>query len=74
MYGTTAAAVVYGINAYDAYGNVSIGNGFSGFHPGGCHLAFGDGAVRFVVNQTDITLLRSLGCRADRQPSSLGSL
>jgi prepilin-type N-terminal cleavage/methylation domain-containing protein len=74
MYGTTAAAVVYGINAYDTYGNVSIGNGFSGFHPGGCHLAFGDGAVRFVVNQTDITLLRSLGCRADRQPSSLGSL
>jgi prepilin-type N-terminal cleavage/methylation domain-containing protein len=74
MYGTTAAAVVYGINAYDAYSNVYVGNGFSSFHPSGCHLGFGDGAVRFVVNQTDITLLRSLGCRADRQPASLGGL
>jgi prepilin-type N-terminal cleavage/methylation domain-containing protein len=74
MYGVTAGAAVDGINAWAAYDNIRIGNGFSSFHPGGCHLAFGDGAVRFVVNQTDITLLRSLGCRADRQPSSLGSL
>jgi prepilin-type N-terminal cleavage/methylation domain-containing protein len=74
MWGATAGNAVNGINAYPDFHNTYINNGFSGFHAAGCYLAFGDGAVRFVVNQLDITILRQLGTRSDRQATNTGDL
>ncbi len=41
--------------------------GFSSFHPGGCHFALADGAVKFIDEMIDISLYRRLGVRADGQ-------
>jgi len=38
---------------------------FGSFHPGGCHFALADGAVKFVGETIDINLYRQLGQRAD---------
>jgi prepilin-type N-terminal cleavage/methylation domain-containing protein len=40
---------------------------FGSFHPGGCHFALADGAVKFVDEMIDINLYRRLGVRADGQ-------
>jgi prepilin-type N-terminal cleavage/methylation domain-containing protein len=67
MWGATAGAAVNSINFHPSYNNVGIGNGFSSFHPGGCHLGFGDGSVRFASDVLDVTVMRRLGMRSDRQ-------
>jgi prepilin-type N-terminal cleavage/methylation domain-containing protein len=74
MWGATAGAAVNGINAYPDYSNTSINNGFSSFHPGGCHLGFGDGGVKFAADQLDITVMRQLGMRSDRQATNTSDL
>lgn len=37
-------------------------------HPGGVHVAFCDGAVRFVTNNIDLVTWRRVGARADGTP------
>jgi prepilin-type processing-associated H-X9-DG protein len=74
MFGVTAGAAVVGINAYQDYGGTYIGNGFSSFHPGGCNLGFGDGRVVFATDQLDITVMRQLGTRSDRQATDMSGL
>ncbi|MCA9075148.1 MAG: DUF1559 domain-containing protein [Planctomycetaceae bacterium] len=39
--------------------------GFSSAHSGGAHVAFGDGSVRFLIDQIDQETLRRLANRAD---------
>jgi prepilin-type processing-associated H-X9-DG protein len=70
MWGATAGAAVNGINSSPDTCNTCINNGFSSFHPGGCHLGFGDGSVRFANDQSDVSVIRQLGMRSDRQPTS----
>jgi prepilin-type N-terminal cleavage/methylation domain-containing protein len=45
--------------------NPSLGNQlrFASLHPGGVHFAFGDGAVLFLDENTDIDTLRAMGSR-----------
>jgi prepilin-type processing-associated H-X9-DG protein len=74
MFGVTAGAAVVGINAYQDYGGTYIGNGFSSLHPGGCNLGFGDGRVVFAAEQLDITVMRQLGTRSDRQATDMSGL
>jgi hypothetical protein len=70
----TAGAAVNGINAYQVYNHEYLGNGFSSLHPGGCHLGFGDGRVVFAADQLDITVMRQLGMRSDRQATDMSGL
>lgn len=55
--GTSIWSVVAGarprINAPPWDGPESCGEGFSSFHPGGAHVAFLDGSVRFLTDDTD---------------------
>jgi prepilin-type N-terminal cleavage/methylation domain-containing protein len=37
-------------------------------HPGGVHELYGDGSVRFVQNNIDLTIWRALGTRAAAEP------
>ena len=74
MIGVTAGAAVNGINAYQGYSNGLINNGFSSLHPGGCNLGFGDGRVVFAAEQLDITVMRQLGMRSDRQITDMSGL
>lgn len=74
MFGVTAGAAVNGINAYQVYNHEYLGNGFSSLHPGGCHLGFGDGRVVFAADQLDITVMRQLGMRSDRQATDMSGL
>jgi prepilin-type N-terminal cleavage/methylation domain-containing protein len=41
-------------------------------HPGGCSFAMGDGAVRFVSDQTGATVLENLSSMRDGQAVSIG--
>ena len=41
---------------------------FGSRHPGGCHFATADGAVRFVTDSISITVYYSAGARADGGP------
>ena len=38
------------------------------FHPGGVNLALGDGSVRFVANDVDLTVWRAVGTAAGGEP------
>jgi prepilin-type processing-associated H-X9-DG protein len=40
---------------------------FGSRHPGGCHMAYADGSVRFTEQTIDIAAFRRLGSRADGQ-------
>ncbi len=44
---------------------------FGSRHVGGCHFLFADGSVRFVSENIDVFLYRSLGARNDGQPLGL---
>jgi len=52
-------------------GNPLWVGGFSSSHPAGANFAFGDGCVRLLVNQTDLTVLQQLANRRDGQRSPL---
>lgn len=39
----------------------------SSHHPGGVHVQFGDGAVRFVNDSVDLTVWRAIGTRASKE-------
>jgi prepilin-type N-terminal cleavage/methylation domain-containing protein/prepilin-type processing-associated H-X9-DG protein len=43
---------------------LSVG-GFSSVHPGGCHVAFGDGSVRFMSQSATLKVLQQLANRSD---------
>jgi len=45
-------------------GTLAVG-GFGSFHPGGANFGFADGSTRFLSKNTDPTVLRLLGNRAD---------
>lgn len=47
---------------------VSAHNNFSSLHEGGAQFVFGDGRVRFLGENTDLTLQRRLGWRNDGNP------
>ncbi|MFN0055647.1 MAG: DUF1559 domain-containing protein [Planctomycetales bacterium] len=38
-------------------------------HVGGCHILFGDGSVRFVSENVNVTTLQRIGWMRDRQPT-----
>jgi prepilin-type N-terminal cleavage/methylation domain-containing protein/prepilin-type processing-associated H-X9-DG protein len=59
----------FGINGNNT-GGVSRGqtSGFGSMHPGGAHFLMGDGAVRFLSNNVDVTTYRNLGRIADGYP------
>jgi prepilin-type N-terminal cleavage/methylation domain-containing protein/prepilin-type processing-associated H-X9-DG protein len=40
-------------------------------HPGGAHVAFGDGSAKFLSETTNMTILRNLGCRYEGLSSAL---
>ena len=42
---------------------------FGSRHPGGCHMAMGDGSVQFVTNSISTTIYRQLANRTDGQPA-----
>jgi len=42
---------------------------FGSRHPGGCHMAFADGAVQFMADAISTTIYRQLGTRADGLPT-----
>ena len=46
-------------------------SGFKSEHPGGAHLAMGDGSARFVGESIDYRIYNELGTRAGEEPASL---
>ena len=67
---TTMAGMQLGINVANTYGGKAqtkecSSRMFGSLHVGGCHFAMGDGAVRFVSENTNITVLRNLSIRDD---------
>lgn len=52
-------------------GNPLWVGGFSSSHPTGANFAFGDGSVRLLLNQTQLTVLQQLANRRDGQRSAL---
>jgi prepilin-type processing-associated H-X9-DG protein len=38
------------------------------FHPGGAHIALGDGSVRFISQNINLNTLSNLICRDDSTP------
>lgn len=48
---------------------VTMGQGFSSRHPGGCGVAFADGSVHFLSEGIDIHAYRELAIRNDRAPT-----
>jgi prepilin-type N-terminal cleavage/methylation domain-containing protein/prepilin-type processing-associated H-X9-DG protein len=48
---------------------VTMGQGFSSRHPGGCGVAMADGSVHFLSDNIDIHTYRELAVRNDRAPS-----
>ena len=60
-----------GINTLNPTGwfAVTMGQGFSSRHPGGCGVAFADGSVHFLSDNIDIHAYRELAIRNDRAPS-----
>lgn len=59
----------YGINGNNT-GGVSRGQttGFGSMHPGGANFLLGDGSVRFLSNNIDVSTYRNLGRIADGNP------
>jgi len=70
---TTGGDVDPGINVWDIptgstspdVGNLNSWGQVGSLHTGGAHFGFGDGAVRFISENTDLTLLRRLGTMSD---------
>ncbi len=51
-------------NTRDANGHFSNDGEYAGsYHPGGCHFALGDGSVRFVSQNINMTTYRALASR-----------
>ncbi|MES2791128.1 MAG: DUF1559 domain-containing protein [Planctomycetota bacterium] len=48
-----------------AYGMINDNDGFGSMHTGGAYFAFGDGHVRFISQNIDITIYGRLGDKAD---------
>lgn len=69
----TGCDVDVGINVWDIptgatqpdFGNLNSWGQVGSMHVGGCHFCFGDGAVRFISQNINLTLLRNLGAMAD---------
>jgi prepilin-type N-terminal cleavage/methylation domain-containing protein len=53
----------YGTSGYPTYGTEGSSQPYS-FHPGGLHAGMGDGAVRFIQESADITVVSALVTRA----------
>lgn len=70
---TTGGDVDPGINVWDIptgwtrsdVGNLNSWGQVGSLHTGGAHFGFGDGAVRFISENTDLTLLKRLGTISD---------
>lgn len=70
---TTGGDVDPGINVWDVptgsttptLGNLNSWGQVGSLHVGGAHFGLGDGAVRFISENTDLTVLRRLGTMAD---------
>ncbi|QDT42498.1 Type II secretion system protein G precursor [Gimesia alba] len=70
---TTGGDVDPGINVWDIptgwtrpdVGNLNSWGQVGSLHTGGAHFGLGDGAVRFISENTDLTLLRRLGTMSD---------
>jgi len=45
-----------------------VGRTFGSFHPGGCNMAFADGSIHFMPNDTDVNVHRQLGTISDGLP------
>jgi prepilin-type N-terminal cleavage/methylation domain-containing protein/prepilin-type processing-associated H-X9-DG protein len=45
--------------------------GFKSLHPGGCQFVFGDGSVRFIPQNVDMTVYNYLGDKNDKKAVSL---
>ena len=43
-------------------------SGFGSMHVGGCHFLLGDGSVKFVSENIDLTLYRNLSTISDGVP------
>ena len=46
-------------------------SGFKSDHPGGAHIALGDGSVQFFNETIDHRLYSNLGTRAGEEPATL---
>ncbi|QDV50610.1 DUF1559 domain-containing protein [Gimesia fumaroli] len=70
---TTGGDIDPGINVWDVptgwtrpdVGNLNSWGQVGSLHTGGAHFGLGDGAVRFISENTDLTLLRRLGTMSD---------
>ena len=49
-------------------GNLASWGQVGSLHTGGCHFAFADGAVRFISQSTNLTLLTRLATMSDGNP------
>ena len=64
----TGAVLTNGINRFAAGGNMTLVNyayNASSAHVGGCHVLLGDGAVRFLSQNTNLTILQNLAYISD---------
>ncbi|WP_339732668.1 DUF1559 domain-containing protein [uncultured Gimesia sp.] len=70
---TTGGDIDPGINVWDVptgwtrpdVGNLNSWGQVGSLHTGGAHFGLGDGAVRFISENTDLTLLKRLGTMSD---------
>ena len=55
------------LNSADLTATPAVGSPdcFSSMHPGGAHFLLGDGAVRFIGENIDVTTYEHLGSKAD---------
>ena len=60
-----ARTAINTLNPDSVWFAVSMPQGFSSSHTGGCNVAMGDASVRFVSENIDINTYRSLGSRND---------
>jgi prepilin-type N-terminal cleavage/methylation domain-containing protein len=59
-----SALPVVGMQGEDVANPLFVG-GFGAFHTGGAHFLLGDGSVRFISDNINLTLFQQLGHRAD---------
>ncbi|QDU64668.1 Type II secretion system protein G precursor [Planctomycetes bacterium Pan216] len=70
---STLSSTFLSINTFDVnparvVTNQEVSRAFASHHPGGCHFALADGAVRFINESIDLSVYQSLGIRNDDQP------
>lgn len=53
----------YGINRFDALNNSEREVSYASYHEGGAQFLLGDGSVRFISENIDLSILRGLGSR-----------